>query len=159
MTRGIDAEGGEVRKGMGETTRLERGEEGELSAMQNSSTPHLVILWFGRRFFCFFRDNRRFTPDCGFELVKLTMLICVCEMGACGRCCRYSSGMVCVLCPVHITGWRVKLFTVCVNLQQATQSLAFTRVSVSVSKYMKSVNTFKTHNYFHQLAYFHNHRP
>lgn len=31
------------------------GGEGELSAMQNSSTPHLVILWFGRRFFAFLR--------------------------------------------------------------------------------------------------------
>lgn len=36
----------------------------ELSAMQNSGTPHRVILEFGR---FVSGDNRHSAPECGFE--------------------------------------------------------------------------------------------
>lgn len=56
----------------------------ELSAMQNSSTPHLVILyfwWCGGAFFAH-GDNRHFTPELGSVLLKLTMVVLCLQDGS-----------------------------------------------------------------------------
>lgn len=42
---------------------------------------HLILLSSSLGSAFAFWDNRRFTPDCGFELVKLTMVICVSTAG------------------------------------------------------------------------------
>lgn len=107
---------------------------------------HLILLSSGLGGAFAFGDNRRFTPECGFELVKLTMLICVCRMVACGQYCRYSSRMIgCgVLCSYsRMTCWLNCIHCVYVNLQQATHSFAFIQyISVFVFKDMKSCQHF-----------------